>query len=154
MSDDVESIPVNDPMCDRCGKNFLDCRCQMIHSVEPAPSQTIELDELIAKWRENSAIYATRYDEESKRNRHIIAAQQGALATAFKCCADELERIAASFAARVRLSEAKWWEHLVGAVEPNHPEGRSETCMYCEHIVELERAAQGKEQQGGRGNER
>ncbi len=28
-----EQIPVNTPMCDRCGKNFLECRCDQIHAI-------------------------------------------------------------------------------------------------------------------------
>ena len=38
---------------------------------------------------------------------------------------------------KARLDEAKWWEPLVGAVDPDHPEGRSEKCMYCQRIAEL-----------------
>ncbi|SRR6266446_1825565 len=29
----AEPIEVNAPMCDKCGKNFLECKCQQIHSV-------------------------------------------------------------------------------------------------------------------------
>ena len=39
-----------------------------------------------------------------------------------------------------RLDEAKWWEHLVGAVDSNHPESRSPDCIYCARIAALERS--------------
>lgn len=36
-----------------------------------------------------------------------------------------------------RLDEAKWWEHLVGAVQPNHPEGFHPDCIYCRRIAAI-----------------
>lgn len=35
---------------------------------------------------------------------------------------------------RAALKEAEWWEHLVGAAEPNHVEGFDRECMYCQRI--------------------
>jgi hypothetical protein len=29
----LDSIPVNTPMCDKCGNMFLECKCDQIHSV-------------------------------------------------------------------------------------------------------------------------
>lgn len=47
-----------------------------------------------------------------------------------------------------RLDEAKWWEHLVSADNPDHPEGFLEGCMYCERIAKLERKGKGEEANG------
>jgi hypothetical protein len=35
-------IPVNTPMCERCGKNFLECQCQQIHPVAKPASDKPE----------------------------------------------------------------------------------------------------------------
>lgn len=44
------------------------------------------------------------------------------------------------FAAKARLEEARWWEHLVPDVD--HTEA---DCVYCKRIAELERLAAGEQ---------
>jgi hypothetical protein len=39
-----------------------------------------------------------------------------------------------------RLEEARWWEHLVGYIKPDHSENHDPDCMYCQRIAELEAA--------------
>lgn len=45
--------------------------------------------------------------------------------------------------ALVRLDEAKWWEHLVGNLKPEHSIDHDPDCIYCQRIAEHEKAAGG-----------
>lgn len=49
-----------------------------------------EIPNLIARWREQATTYDARERHASGNRQHVIAAQQGGLATAFRCCANEL----------------------------------------------------------------
>ena len=44
-----------------------------------------------------------------------------------------------SHAAKERLAEAKWWEHLAG----DSHDAEDEPCLYCERIAALEKAVNG-----------
>ncbi len=48
------------------------------------------LDALVEKWDQDHDKYAERHDQATKNEKHIIAAQQAGLATAFGLCAAEL----------------------------------------------------------------
>jgi hypothetical protein len=73
----------------------------------------------------------------------VQAHQRGERTVTLQDALDEIAALSPADAlakhdAAVRLEEAKWWEHLVGVVEPNHPDGHSETCMYCQRLATLE----------------
>jgi hypothetical protein len=92
-------------------------------SAEVPVSPATELDELVKRWRESDDIHG------------------GICTNPDLCChgvcADELECVTASFTARVRLKEARFW----------HPQkvGVGHICSGCNRILELERAAQDTE---------
>jgi hypothetical protein len=118
--------------------------CHTPPAAPPAPSQTIELGEL-RELRETMERFIFMLPLNVEPEDTINATDEKVI----RLRADLLKKLMsllASFAARVRLEEARWWHEQIhwhpsevcnAFVEPREPK--------CQRIVELERAAQDKE---------